>query len=66
MARKKTHKVLVSVKFDAPCTAREAAAIFSDNVYGEFYPSPLARGGGPESMRVGRSVPKPTGRRALR
>lgn len=36
---KKAHKLLVRVTFTQPCTAREAAAMFNDSVYGDFYPA---------------------------
>jgi hypothetical protein len=52
MAKTRTHRVLVTLTFDKPCTKTEAAAMFRDNVHGTFYPSPLARGDGPDTLKI--------------
>lgn len=47
---KTTHRVVVTVTFDRPCTAKHAAACVRDEIHGEFFP--FAREGEPEEFRV--------------
>lgn len=51
MAMSKSHKVVVSLTFDQPCTKAEATAAFRDCVHGEFYPY-LPRDGAPGEFRI--------------
>lgn len=61
MAKSRTHRVLVTVAFDKPCTKAQAAFMFRDNVHGTFYPQPLPNGDGPDSftIRAVKSEPAP-------
>ena len=53
MSMRKSHKVLVSVTFDRPCTKREALEAMRDTIYGEHYMGMVFdRPKGPESFRI--------------
>lgn len=41
MPMSKSHKVVVSVTFDQPCTKAEAVDAFRDCIHGIFYPTIL-------------------------
>lgn len=51
MAMRKSHRVVVSLTFDKPCTKAEATAAFRDCVHGEFYPY-IPRDDGPGEFRI--------------
>lgn len=37
--KSRTHKLIVNVTFDKPCSKAHAAKEFADCIYGEFYPT---------------------------
>ena len=57
-----SHRVLVRVRFDRPCTRAEAVRAVRDNVNGEFYPF-IPRDKGPELFRIRSVAPVPKCRR---
>ena len=50
-SHKRVHRVVTTVVFDRPCSAREAVRAVADCVHGDFYPTP-ERDGGPEQFRI--------------
>ena len=39
MAKSRTHKVIVNVTFDKPCSRTHAVEQFHDCIYGTYYPT---------------------------
>ena len=68
----RAHYLIVRVTFDEPCTAREAALLFKNHIWGYYYPhlarvlscGSADRNDGPREMKVCSGKPAPRSARS--
>lgn len=57
-AKARTHRMLITLTFDRPCSPAEARAAARDNISGDFYPTAF-RDSDPEKFVVRSFKPAP-------